>query len=85
MPLVVDGKVIHVMTVVAVIQARMGSTRPPRKVVLQFRKRPMVDWLIERARRIPGVVETVVATSALAQENHLSIIQKRSVSVDLTR
>jgi spore coat polysaccharide biosynthesis protein SpsF len=48
--------------VVAIIQARMGSTRLPGKVLLPLAGRPMVLQVVERARRIPGVDAVVVAT-----------------------
>jgi spore coat polysaccharide biosynthesis protein SpsF len=41
----------------------MGSTRLPGKVMRDVAGRPMIDRVVERARRIPGVDDTVVATS----------------------
>lgn len=41
----------------------MGSTRLPGKVMLEIGGRPMIDWVVERARRIPGVDNVAVATS----------------------
>lgn len=50
--------------VVAVVQARMGSTRLPGKVLLDIAGRPMLARVVERARRATRIDETVVATSA---------------------
>ncbi len=59
------------MRIVAIIQARMGSTRLPGKVMREIRGRPMIDWVVGRARRISEVHETVVATSVLEREKPL--------------
>jgi len=56
---------------VVIIQARMGSTRLPGKVMREIEGRPMIDWVVDRARHIPGVDETVVATSILDREKPL--------------
>ena len=51
------------MTTVAVIQARCGSTRFPRKVLAQLRDRPMLAHIIERVLRATLVDQVVVATT----------------------
>jgi spore coat polysaccharide biosynthesis protein SpsF (cytidylyltransferase family) len=49
-------------TVVA-IQARMGSTRLPGKVLERIGDRPLVLWTVAAARAIPDVVQVVLATT----------------------
>jgi len=51
------------MKLVAIIQARMGSTRLPGKVLADIGGRPMLERVVERVRRIAGLSEVVVATS----------------------
>ncbi len=51
------------MNTIAVIQARMASTRLPNKVLLPMAGRPLLEWVITSARAIPGVNGVVVATS----------------------
>jgi len=51
------------MKTVAVIQARMGSTRLPGKVLEEIAGHPMLVWVAERTDRAELVDETVVATS----------------------
>jgi len=48
---------------VAIIQARMGSSRLPGKVMLDISGKPMLQWVIDRTRRATQVHEVVVATS----------------------
>lgn len=49
--------------VVAIVQARMGSTRLPEKVLEDIGGEPMLVRVMERARRASGVDEVVVATT----------------------
>jgi spore coat polysaccharide biosynthesis protein SpsF len=49
--------------VVAVIQARMGSTRLPGKVLETILGEPMLCWVVDRTRLAALVEEVVVATT----------------------
>ena len=51
------------MKVVAIIQARMGSTRLPGKVLLDLAGEPMLARSVERTRRAQTLDEVVVATT----------------------
>jgi spore coat polysaccharide biosynthesis protein SpsF (cytidylyltransferase family) len=51
------------MTTVAVIQARCGSTRFPRKVMATLQGRPMLAHIVERVSRAELVDRVVVATT----------------------
>ncbi len=57
--------------IVAILQARMGSTRLPGKVLLPLAGRPMVLWVVDRARRIAGVDEVRAAIPDLAEDDGL--------------
>ena len=59
------------MHVVAIVQARMGSTRLPGKVMQPLAGFPAIWHVLERARRIPGVDEVVLATSHMPGEEPL--------------
>ncbi|MGC8763051.1 MAG: 3-deoxy-manno-octulosonate cytidylyltransferase [Acidobacteriota bacterium] len=50
------------MRSVAVIPARYASSRFPGKPLAPILGRPMVLWVLERARRVRGLAEVVVAT-----------------------
>lgn len=51
------------MKIVAIIQARMRSTRLPGKVLLPILGRPMLELMIERLKRVKEIDEVVIATS----------------------
>jgi spore coat polysaccharide biosynthesis protein SpsF (cytidylyltransferase family) len=48
---------------VAVIQARLGSTRLPGKTLLELAGRPLIRWTIAAVAAVPGIDELVVATT----------------------
>ena len=49
------------MSTVAVIQARIQSTRLPAKVLREIAGKPMLEWVVERTRSALEVDEVVVA------------------------
>lgn len=49
--------------VVAIVQARMGSSRLPGKVLADIAGRPMLAHVLRRAARIDGVDQCMVATT----------------------
>jgi spore coat polysaccharide biosynthesis protein SpsF len=49
--------------VVAIIQARMGSSRLPGKVLKDICGKPMLLWVVERAKRANTLQEVAVATT----------------------
>ncbi len=64
------------MKTVALIQARLGSSRLPCKMMLSLHGLPVIDWVVRRVRLATLVDEVVVATSTQPEndilEHHLS-------------
>src|SRR5215470_15506655 len=58
--------------VVAIIQARMGSTRLPGKVLLDIAGQPMLGRVISRVCRAKTIEQIVVATSTAAADDAVS-------------
>ena len=58
-----------VVNTIAVLQARMGSTRLPGKVMLDLLGAPLLARVIRRAQGIPGIGPVVVATTT-AERDH---------------
>lgn len=50
------------MTNVAIIQARMGSSRLPGKVLMPLGPLPVLGWVVRAALAIPGIDKAVIAT-----------------------
>jgi spore coat polysaccharide biosynthesis protein SpsF len=59
------------MRTVCIIQARMGSTRLPGKVLRPLLGRPMLWWVVHRARQARLLDEVVVATTLDARDDQL--------------
>lgn len=71
--------------VVVVIQARMGSTRLPGKVLQPLVGRPMVGHVVSRAARIPGIDGLVVAIPDLAEDDPLATYLAELDGIDVVR
>jgi len=62
------------MKVVALVQARMGSTRLPEKVLRDIVGRPMIEILLARLSQSNELDEIVVATSEELQNDKLQSV-----------
>ena len=52
------------MRALAIIPARLASTRLPRKVLREIVGRPMLAHVVEAARRCPQLSDVIVATDS---------------------
>lgn len=69
------------MHIVAIIQARMSSSRFPGKVLLDIAGEPMLARVVERARRARTVNQVMVATTTdLADDPVAAFCQQRGYS-----
>ena len=60
------------MKTVAIIQARMGSTRLPDKVLADLAGKPVLAWIVRAARATLGVDDIWVATSTAAGDDAIA-------------
>ena len=68
--------------VVTIIQARMGSSRFPGKMLAELTGQPLLFHIISRAQRLKSAHEIVLATTAKARDEPLvNIAQSMRVSV----
>jgi spore coat polysaccharide biosynthesis protein SpsF (cytidylyltransferase family) len=58
--------------VVAIVQARLGSTRLPGKALLDVAGRPMLAHVLARAAAVPGVDQVVLATTVGREDDALA-------------
>jgi len=59
------------MSIVAVIQARIGSTRLPGKVLKPILDMPMLWYVIQRVQKARLIDKIVIATSTLSQDDSI--------------
>ena len=64
------------MKVIAVLQARTGSSRLPGKVMADLAGKPLLARVIERAQAIPGIQEVVVATTQAERDRPILDLAK---------
>ncbi len=57
------------MKTVMIIQARMGSSRLPGKVLKPLNGKPMLAWVVERASRAKSIDQCLVATTVDASDD----------------
>tara|TARA_Y100000590_G_scaffold77159_1_gene85410 strand:- start:1313 stop:2053 length:741 start_codon:yes stop_codon:yes gene_type:complete len=55
----------------AIIEARMGSNRLPGKVLMQAAKKPMLEHLINRLKKVKTIDEIILATSENTKDDIL--------------
>lgn len=60
------------MKIVVIIQARMGSSRFPGKMLKPLADRPVIEWVYDRVRAIPGLDAVVVATTTTPADDPLA-------------
>ena len=71
--------------IVSIIQARMGSTRLPGKVLKTLAGRPMISHVVQRVARTPAIDKIVLATTTLDRDQPLVDWARSEGSVSVTR
>ncbi|MDG0794583.1 glycosyltransferase family protein [Cohnella ginsengisoli] len=61
------------MKTILIIQARMGSSRLPGKILMSLGEMLNLDYVVGRCRRIEGLLDVVVATSNLPQDDAVEV------------
>ena len=57
--------------IVAIIQARVGSTRLPNKVLKEIINRPLIWHIINRLKSVNRIDDVIIATSKLPENDIL--------------
>lgn len=66
------------LRIVAVVQARIGSTRLPNKVAMKIRNKSLLEHLIVRLKRAKLVDEIIIATSTKKRDDKVVQIAKKT-------
>ncbi len=70
------------MKSIAIIQARMGASRLPGKVLLPLGGSCVLDYIVSRCKAIPGLTDVIVATTTLERDDNIAAwCKERGVSV----
>ena len=62
------------MKIVAVVQARLGSTRLPNKVLAPIGDAPLIEFLLRRLSKSKQVSQIVLATSTSQVNDQLAVV-----------
>lgn len=62
---------------IIIIQARMGSSRLPGKILKPLGDHDVLTYVVERCKKIKGVSDVIVATSTLSQDDKVEDWCKR--------
>jgi spore coat polysaccharide biosynthesis protein SpsF len=73
------------MRVVAIVQARLGSTRLPGKVLRDLCSQPMITHVVERTLQIAGVNDVIVAIPDTATDDPLFAFLSTCPDIGVTR
>lgn len=65
------------MKTVAIIQARMGSTRLPGKIMMKLKEKTVLNHVIERVQQSREIDEIIVATTILKEDDVVEVEAKR--------
>ena len=67
-----DPRATDAPRIVAVIQARMGSTRLPGKVLEPIGDRSLLAWTVAGVQAVPGLATVVVATTTEPEDDRIA-------------
>lgn len=70
--------------VAIIVQARMGSTRFPGKMMSDFLGRPVLEWVLRRCQLAQKATQVVLATSTLDRDTALAELA-RTLGVEVFR
>ena len=58
--------------IIAIVQARMGSSRLPDKVMKKVLEKPLIDYLLERVSVVEKVDKIILATTTKPEDDCLA-------------
>ena len=70
---------------IAIIQARMGSTRLPNKMMLSLKGKPIIEWVVKRVQTSKLIDKIIVAIPNIKKDDILENYLKNFLKVDIFR
>ena len=59
------------MATALIIQARLGSTRFPKKMLAQLGNDSLINWVLKRCSRVVGASKVILATTQKPEDDEL--------------
>ena len=66
------------MKIVAIVESRMSSTRLFGKILLKVKNKTMLEYLIERLKKVKKIDDIVIATTTNKLDNQIVSIAKKN-------
>ena len=63
----------------AVIQARMGSTRLPGKVMFKLGNLTILEWVVRAVRKIKDISNIIIVTTNLNEDNVIEKFSRKKI------
>lgn len=73
------------MLITAIIQARMGSSRLPGKVMMKIEGKPLIGHIFDRIKRVNGIQKKVYLASTLDKKNDILVDYALSQNIEVYR
>ena len=64
--------------IIAIIQARLGSTRLPGKVLLNIESKPVLQHIVDRLKKVTKIDKVIIATSNLKINSKITSYCKKN-------
>ena len=75
----------HKLNIIAIIQARMGSSRLPGKVLLEIEGNKLLELIVKRVSSSKYISKIIVATTLLSEDDELEKYAKNNLKCDIYR
>jgi len=73
-----------IKNVTGIVQARMGSTRFPGKMLMNLGQYPVIEWVLRRSKQSDSLDKVILATSDLSIDDELDKIANK-LKIDVYR
>ncbi|WP_328701180.1 glycosyltransferase family protein [Aquibacillus kalidii] len=71
----------ELMKIAVIIQARMGSTRLPGKILMEVMGKPLIEYQIERINQTRSIDEVIIATTTKSEDDSIvNLCNKRKIN-----